>query len=172
MELFEKYLRENYLIKTKKQMAKELNITYNQVDVRLRKLNLCHYTSKPWTEEEIKLLKALYPNTSNTKEVLCKALPNRRWPAIQKQASKLGFIRTWKHTYICTEGYLVDCTNRSNRKLIHRVIYEEAHNCKLTSSDIIHHIDGNKLNNSPDNLIKLTRAEHINMHRKELKVKR
>lgn len=172
MELYEDYLKENYLIKTKKQMAQELNLTYHQIDVRLRKLKLSHYKSNSWTQDEIDILKELYPNPTNTKEIICKALPNHRWSAIQKQASKLGYIRQWAYNYICSEGYLVDCKDRDNKKLIHRLIYEQTHNCVLTSADIIHHKDGNKLNNSPDNLVKLTRAEHMNLHRKDLKIKR
>ena len=39
---------------------------------------------------------------------------------------------------------------------------------KLRSDEIVHHKDGNKLNNSIDNLELLTRAEHINLHRIEL----
>ena len=39
---------------------------------------------------------------------------------------------------------------------------------KLRSDEIVHHKDGNKLNNSIDNLELLTRAEHINLHRTEL----
>ena len=115
MELYEDYLKENYLIKTKKQMAQELNLTYHQIDVRLRKLKLSHYKSNSWTQDEIDILKELYPNPTNTKEIICKALPNHRWSASQKQASKLGYIRQWAYNYICSEGYLVDCKDRDNK---------------------------------------------------------
>ena len=40
MELYENYFKENYLIKTKQQMADELNLTYHQIEYYLRKLKL------------------------------------------------------------------------------------------------------------------------------------
>ena len=40
---------------------------------------------------------------------------------------------------------------------------------KLLSSEIVHHIDGNKLNNDPSNLTIVSRSKHIKIHRKDLK---
>ena len=34
----------------------------------------------------------------------------------------------------------------------------------LTSKDIVHHIDGDKLNNDPDNLLLTDRAGHQRIH--------
>lgn len=168
MELYENYFKENYLIKTKKQMADELNLTYHQVDCRLRKLNLRKHTNNKWTKEEIEILKRYYP-IKTSKEELLEMLPNHRWAGIQRQASKLGCIREWDYTYISVQGYLIDCSDRKNKKEIHRQIYEKYHNVKLTSNDIIHHIDGNKLNNNPENLICLSRAEHVRLHKPRVK---
>lgn len=169
MELYEDYFKENYLKKTKKQMAKELNLTYHQIDCRLRKLNLRKHKNNKWTEEEINILKTYYP-IQTSKEELLKLLPNHRWTGIQKQASKLGYIREWKHNYISIQGYLIDCTDRKHKKEIHRQIYEQYYNVKLTSKDIIHHIDGNKLNNDPNNLVCMTRAEHVRLHKPRTKI--
>lgn len=168
MEQYENYFKENYLIKTKQQMANELNLTYHQVDCRLRKLKLRRHSNNKWTDEEIKILKEYYP-LQTSKEEMLKLLPNHRWTGIQKQASKLGCIREWEYTYISVQGYLINCKDRNNKKEIHRQIYEQYYNVKLTSSDIIHHIDGNKLNNDPKNLIRLTRAEHVRLHKPRVK---
>lgn len=46
----------------------------------------------------------------------------------------------------------------------HRHVYERFNNIKLTKNDIIHHVDGNKSNNDPENLIKCTRQSHLWMH--------
>lgn len=163
------YLKDNYLIKTKKEMAKELNMSYHQVDYYLRKYKLKKYTSSKWTEDELNILKEYYPKQMS-KENLLKLLPNHRWSSIQKQASKLGCIREWEYNYISVQGYLIDCTDRNNKKEVHRKIYEEYHNVKLTSNDIIHHIDGNKLNNDPNNLVCMTRAEHVRLHKPRVKI--
>lgn len=169
MEQREKYFKENYLIKTKKEMATELDISYYQVEHALRKLKLIKYPNNNWTEEEIEILKIYYPSQM-PKEDLLKLLPRHRWTGIQRQASKLGYLREWKHTYVSQQGYLIDCTERNNKKEIHRKIYEEYYNVKLTSNDIIHHIDGNKLNNDPKNLVKVSRAEHVRIHRPRVKI--
>lgn len=169
MELYENYFKENYLKKTKTQMAKELNLTYYQVERKLRKLNLRKYSSNKWTEEEIDILKQYYP-IQTSKEELLKLLPNHRWTSIQRQASKLGYTREWKYVYKSVQGYLINCKDRNNKKEIHRQVYEDYYKVKLTKNDIIHHIDGNKLNNDPKNLVCMTRAEHVRLHKPRTKI--
>ena len=168
MEHVKLYLEKNYLIKTKKEMANELNMTFHQIDYYLKKYNLKKYISNKWTEEELNILKEYYPKQMSKNELL-KLLPNHRWSSIQKQASKLGCIREWKYTYVSVQGYLIDCTDRNNKKEIHRKVYEEYYNVKLTSNDIIHHKDGNKLNNDPSNLVRMSRAEHVREHKPRTK---
>lgn len=46
----------------------------------------------------------------------------------------------------------------------HRVVAEEKYGRKLTFDDVVHHIDGDKRNNHPDNLVVLTRSEHCHAH--------
>lgn len=46
----------------------------------------------------------------------------------------------------------------------HRVVAEQKYGRKLTRDDIVHHIDGNRRNNHPDNLVVITRAEHCHIH--------
>lgn len=169
MEHIVKYLKENYLIKTNKELSDDLNITYQQVCYLLRKLKLVRHLNNPWTEEEINILKEYYPKRIS-KEELLKLLPNHRWSGIQRQASKLGCIREWDYTYISRQGYLINCKDRNNKKEIHREVYEKYYNVKLSSNDIIHHIDGNKLNNDPKNLVKVSRAEHVRIHKPRVKI--
>ena len=47
----------------------------------------------------------------------------------------------------------------------HRWVLEQKLGRRLTSDEITHHIDEDPLNNDPDNLIPLTRAEHTRLHR-------
>lgn len=61
------------------------------------------------------------------------------------------------------------CKNKAYKKYlgrhIHRVIAEMILGRKLKKGEIVHHIDGNKLNNSPKNLMVLkSQAEHCKLH--------
>ncbi|MBI3334316.1 HNH endonuclease [Candidatus Pacearchaeota archaeon] len=50
----------------------------------------------------------------------------------------------------------------------HRIIMSQIFGRKLLPSEIVHHEDGNRANNDPANLEILSRAEHMNLHRREL----
>ncbi len=49
----------------------------------------------------------------------------------------------------------------------HRVIAEKMIGRKLEKGEIVHHIDGNKLNNDPSNLEVMTQSEHVERHRRK-----
>lgn len=46
----------------------------------------------------------------------------------------------------------------------HRIIAEQILGRPLKSDEIVHHIDGNKRNNNPDNLMVMTQSEHAHLH--------
>lgn len=48
----------------------------------------------------------------------------------------------------------------------HRLIMEKRLGRKLTFNEVVHHIDGNSLNNEDDNLLLMSRSEHIKLHQK------
>jgi hypothetical protein len=67
-------------------------------------------------------------------------------------------------THIDNNGYLR--FNDSN-KLVHRWIAEKNIGRKLKPSEIVHHRDGNRLNNSPENLqVFSSQDEHHSLHQK------
>lgn len=47
---------------------------------------------------------------------------------------------------------------------IHRIVIEKSLGRKLLSSEIVHHVDGNKHNNTLENLIVMNQAEHARLH--------
>lgn len=46
----------------------------------------------------------------------------------------------------------------------HRYIMEEILGHRLQDNEVVHHIDGNKLNNHPDNLMWLDTGQHTKLH--------
>lgn len=47
---------------------------------------------------------------------------------------------------------------------LHVYIWEKAHGCKVPDGYIVHHIDFNKDNNTPENLVAMTASEHGKIH--------
>lgn len=52
----------------------------------------------------------------------------------------------------------------------HRVVMEKHLGRALIKGEIVHHLDGDKHNNSIENLQLMTQSEHIALHREELKL--
>lgn len=62
-------------------------------------------------------------------------------------------------------------TGNSGRVYYHRYVVSLFIDEWLTEEDIVHHIDGNKLNNDIDNLEVLTNSEHARLHMLKLEPK-
>ena len=46
----------------------------------------------------------------------------------------------------------------------HRLIVEQREGRRLTSGEVVHHVNGDKFDNRPENLVVVTRAEHRRLH--------
>lgn len=72
------------------------------------------------------------------------------------------YIKDWKHPNCGKQGYVA----------IHRLIVEKKLNRYLTPEEVVHHIDGNPLNNSIENLqLFATHGEHTKMAHPEIALK-
>lgn len=74
--------------------------------------------------------------------------------------------------YETKEGYLFInrrfSDGRSRSIYLHRMVMMEKLGRDLNSNEVVHHIDGNKKNNSIENLELTTASEHARIHRKEM----
>lgn len=55
-----------------------------------------------------------------------------------------------------------------NGRHMHRVVAEQKLGRALVAGEIVHHIDGNKRNNAPENLQVMTQSEHTRLHFSEM----
>lgn len=54
----------------------------------------------------------------------------------------------------------------NHMKYLHRLFYEDYHKCTLLPNAVIHHKDGNKLNNQYENLELISHGKHMMLHLK------
>ena len=79
---------------------------------------------------------------------------------------KVKSITTKHGTALINEGYWVisNGSKKNHKKRLHRLLYEDYHNCTLLPNAVIHHRDGNRLNNRKNNLELMDRATHVKLH--------
>jgi len=120
--------------------------------------------NRMWTNEDIEWLKSNYESLGLVRcaDYLC-----RSQSAILHKVSNLGIAnrrggnrKPRKYLY---NGYWCISTTEG-RYFIHRHIMEEKLGRPLNENEIVHHINGNKLDNRPENLVLTTRSEHQSVH--------
>lgn len=129
-----------------------------------------YLTMNEWSSHEIDTLKNLYAD--GVKQELLNAFPRRTWDDIKNKAKSLGVKRA-KHPRIYTSGYIKiynpehHRANNNGYVLEHIAVYEETHNTRIPDGYHVHHIDGNKTNNIPSNLMLLSAGDHMKLHQDE-----
>lgn len=116
-----------------------------------------------WTEQELKWLTDNYEIVG---ELVCAKTLNRSTTSIRHKASRLGLRRrgTGRRDRIaCYDGYEY-VSSHNNRYATHRHVMSSLIGRPLTSDEVVHHKDGNTLNNHPDNLELHTRSSHMKLH--------
>lgn len=85
----------------------------------------------------------------------------KRWQKLNKEK-----VKKWKENWRRRHGIKKFQPSKKGllKKLLRKHIFErdnyQCFNCKKTNQLLIHHLDGNKLNNSPENLITLCKICH------------
>lgn len=80
--------------------------------------------------------------------------------------TKFGNAQLNKYGY-----YIITSAKEGNsHKFLHRLIFEDFYQIKLPKNIVIHHEDGNKLNNEIWNSVPMTKEEHNTLHHKNKNV--
>lgn len=114
-----------------------------------------------WTERDIEYLKQGYNEEADVQILMAEL--NRSRSSIKHKANRLGLkIRDGRKRVRWVKGIPYFYFNIKRVPVFeHRLLMGKKLGRELTSKDIVHHIDGNSLNNSLDNLVLTTRAEHM-----------
>lgn len=112
----------------------------------------------------------LYVKTKNIKcascgKLFCPKKHNQKYcchDCSNDHIKKLGLRK--KHGFWYENGYRVVYENGHEIKE-HILVMEKKLGRKLTTDEVVHHIDGNKTNNNPNNLLVMNRGEHSRLHR-------
>lgn len=154
------YIQERFNHDSVKKIAEDLGMNYGTVRKRTLALGLNKFKHVNWTKKQETFLKWHYPKRGGR---FCADKLDIPITAVNKKANALGLYYIPKDSYVSSQGYVV-VGKSGDRQLLHRKIMEEELGRPLTSNELVHHKDENKLNNNPENLILTDRAEHLVHH--------
>lgn len=146
----------------------DLALKYNCSSTHILRLLKANNVSIRCSSEALKLSHS----RESVKNKLSKSSLGRRLSEKSKNKLRLRVgskNHNWRNGLTITKGgYLQftdsSCNGEHRNKLLHIIICEYKYNRKLIKGEHVHHIDGNKLNNNPNNLIILSASEHAKIH--------
>lgn len=136
--------------------------------------------SKPWTKEEKDILSQNYAKLGAKR--IMPLLPHRSFAAIMNQANCVFGLKAddrfrrgkdnhkWKGGKSKTkEGYMLvlapgEGSGVKRYVYEHRLVIQRHLGRRLTKDEAVHHIDGDRLNNSIENLLLISYQDHAKHH--------
>ena len=113
-----------------------------------------------------------YPGKPKGKRTFCSQACRNAWMGWfnihEKRANRPGGLTATERKKIADsrrasasgDGY-----RKAHGRLEHRAVAEQLLGRPLKSSEVVHHIDGDKRNNAPENLVVLpSQSEHMKLH--------
>lgn len=92
----------------------------------------------------------------------------RRYGDPQHVTSNEQFRENCRQAALAYKDAKPDTYRKRNSRHEHRVVAESMLGRPLLRGEIVHHIDGNKHNNAPENLQVMTQADHLRLHHAEM----
>lgn len=146
------FIKSNYQTMSVDDIAKHLNRTPKATRTKIERLglklsSLDRNNPYPWPDSDIEVLVDNYLLPDYKIQEL---LPNYSVQSIVTKRLELNLRKQLYEPYI--NGGYYEFFKDGKKHWVHRITVENSIGRKLKSSEKVHHIDGNKLNNDIDNL--------------------
>ena len=160
------YIKSKHLELSIAELCKKTKLTDGQVRYILKckagiKLRDVGTKSRKWSEKEIEILRR--EDLSDYEKV--QLLPDRTDSAVRRTRSRLGFTSRpiVFNREFNSAGYKFIRKDGGYRRE-HAIVLEQSIGRKLEDGEVIHHINGIKLDNRFENLFLCTRKQHNQAH--------